>query len=131
MATLVGVFNIGNDPVLRVTRDDQKVVDLSLAYRYGRKGPDGKYPSQWVNATHWGDRAEKVLPYLTKGGKVFCVLSDVRVEEFERKDGTKGSSMKAKIAELELIGGRSEQTEHEKAKSNGYQSQDSDDDIPL
>lgn len=131
MATMVGVFNIGNDPEIRLTKDSQKVMDLSLAYRYGRKGPDGKYPSQWINATMWGDRAEKVLPYLAKGNKVFCVLSDVRIEEFQRKDGSSGSSLKSKISELELLGGRQEQTEHEKSKSHGYQPQYDDDDIPL
>lgn len=130
MATLVGVFNIGNDPVLRVTKDDQKVVDLNLAYRYGRKGVDGKYPSQWVNTQFWGDRAEKLLPFLSKGSKIFCVLGDVRIEDFTRKDGSAGSSLKAKIMEIELLGGR-EQTEHEKAKVNAYQPQYDDQDIPL
>ena len=111
-----GNVRIGNDPVMRTTPNGDQVLELSLAYNYGRKGEDGKKPSQWIQASFWGSRAEKLQPYLKKGDQVFVSLTDVHVSIYERKDGGgTGASIRAKIGEIELIaGGRSEQKAEDK-----------------
>ncbi len=102
---MVGVARIGNEPVARYTPDGKAVMDISLAFDYGRKGADGRRPTQWVNATMW--RVEKLQPYLSKGGQVFVTLSEPHIETYEKKDGSgQGSSLRARINDLEFVGGR-------------------------
>lgn len=106
---MVGVARIGNEPVARYTPDGKPVMDLSLAFDYGRKGADGRRPTQWISATMWGDRVEKLQPYLTKGSQVFVTLSEPHIETYEKKDGSgQGFSLRARINDLEFVGGRRE-----------------------
>ena len=103
-----GIARVGKDPVVRYTQDNKAVLDLSLAFSYGRKGQDGKQPTQWVDASFWGVRAEKVAPYIQKGKQLYVQLSDLHIENYTKKDGTAGSSLKGVVQELELIGNREE-----------------------
>jgi len=104
---MVGVARIGNEPVARYTPDGKPVMDISLAFDYGRKGSDGRRPTQWINAAMWGDRVEKLQPYLSKGSQVFVTLSEPHVETYEKKDGSgQGVTLRARISELEFVGGR-------------------------
>jgi single-strand DNA-binding protein len=104
---MVGVARIGNEPVARYTPDGKAVMDISLAFDYGRKGGDGRRPTQWINAAMWGDRVEKLQPYLTKGSQVFVTLSEPHIETYEKKDGSgQGFSLRARVNDLEFVGGR-------------------------
>jgi single-strand DNA-binding protein len=122
---MTGVVRIGNDPEVKLTPNGDQVMELSLAYNYGKKGTDGKKPTQWVSAALWGSRAEKLGPYLKKGNQVFVALSDVFVHVYTRKDGTQGHTIRAKIGEIELIGGQVE------SKPKTGLIGDLDDDIPF
>lgn len=104
---MLGLARLGNDPEVRYTPDGKAVMDMSLAFSYGRK-VDGKQPTQWVNATMWGDRCEKLRPYLTKGQLLFVSLTEPHIEEFKRRDGSTGTSLRARLGELEFAGGRQE-----------------------
>lgn len=101
---LAGLARLGNDPVVRYTPDNKPVMDLSLAFSYGKKGPDGKRPTQWVSATMWGDRVEKLSQHLIKGQQLFVTLGEPHIEEYKRKDGTEGMSLRARLNELEFAG---------------------------
>lgn len=102
----VGLARIGNEPVVRYTADSKPLLDLSLAYDYGRKDQSGKRPTQWITATLFGDRAEKIATYINKGDQVSVQLSDVHVETFTKKDNTQGVTLKARIADIEFISKR-------------------------
>ena len=43
---LTGLARIGKDAELRYTASNEPVANLSLAFNYGRKGDDGKRPTQ-------------------------------------------------------------------------------------
>jgi single-strand DNA-binding protein len=108
---MVGVARIGNEPVARYTPDGKAVMDISLAFDYGRKGADGRRPTQWINAAMWGERVEKLQPYLSKGSQVFVTLSEPHIETYEKKDGSgQGFSLRARINDLEFVGGRREES---------------------
>jgi single-strand DNA-binding protein len=108
---MVGVARIGNEPVARYTPDGKAVMDISLAFDYGRKGNDGRRPTQWINAAMWGDRVEKLQPYLSKGSQVFVTLSEPHIETYDKKDGSgQGFSLRARITELEFVGGRRDES---------------------
>jgi single-strand DNA-binding protein len=93
MATLTGLFTLGRDAETRVTQGGTTVVQLAVAYNYGRKGEDGKKPSQWVRASMFGKQAEALIPYLTKGKQVSLVIRDLHIATFQKQDGSTGTSL--------------------------------------
>ena len=100
-----GLARIGRDVELRRTAGGDAVISLSLAFTYGRKGEDGKRPTQWVDAALWGKRAEALAPYLIKGGLVSVVLEEVHIETYITRDGGSGSKLAARVLDIELAGG--------------------------
>ena len=124
---MTGLARLGNDPEVRYTPDGKPVMDMSLAFNYGRK-VDGKQPSQWISATMWGDRCEKLRPYLTKGQLVFVSMTEPHIEEYKRKDGTTGVSLRARVGELEFAGSRPQE---QAAPDRGRGFDDMADDIPF
>jgi len=116
------------------------LLELSLAYNYGRKGEDGNFPTQWVKSTLWGDRCEKLQPYLLKGAQIFAQLEDLHIETYKKKDGSPGFDLRARIANIQLIGERKQES-REAAPHDQFQRRSSapatpamdglDDDIPF
>lgn len=103
---LIGLARIGRDAEVRYTNTGDPVASLSLAFSYGRKGPDGKKPTQWVDAALWGRLAEALAPYLTKGTQVYVLLDDVHVETYQQRDGSQGVKLAGKVATIELASGQ-------------------------
>ena len=93
MATLTGLFTLGRDAETRATNGGTTVVQLAVAYNYGRKGDDGKKPSQWVRASMFGKQAEALAPHLTKGKQVSLIIRDLHIATFQKKDGSTGTSL--------------------------------------
>lgn len=139
MAQITGVFRIGRDAELRHTPKGDAVAQLSLAYNYGKKGQDGNRPSQWIDASIWGKRAESLAPYLLKGQQIYAVLSDPHIQTYEGKNG-QGVKLVATVLEIELIAGqrqqdgqpqRQERPKAAPAPANPGSFADMDDDIPF
>lgn len=130
-----GLARIGRDVELRYTTSGEAVANISLAFTYGKKGQDGKRPTQWVEASLWGKRAESLSPYLQKGQQVVAYLEDVCIQTFTKKDGTQGIKMAARVGDLELIAGQAEREQSKpspKPQQNaGSGFDDMDDDIPF
>lgn len=131
---MIGMARLGNDPEIRYTPDGKPVMDLSLAFNYGKKGSDGKQPTQWVSATMWGDRCEKLQPYLLKGQQLFVSMTEPHIEVYKRKDGTDGVNLRARVGELEFAGPKpgSQEPEAPRAQKPAPRSfDDIEDDIPF
>jgi len=108
MAQLFGMAPLGRDAELRYTQDGTAVASLALAFDYGKKGQDGKRPTQWVEASIWRQRAEALAPYLLKGTRLSVVVDDVHVETFQKNDGTQGVKLVGVVSTIEF--GSSPQT---------------------
>lgn len=100
-----GLARLGRDCELRYTPDGTAVANLSLAFSYGRKGEDGKRPTQWLEGAVFGKRAEALAPYLLKGGLVCVTLEDTHIESFKSRDGTPGTKLTARVIAIDLAGG--------------------------
>jgi single-strand DNA-binding protein len=107
MTQLVGVLRIGRDAELRAA-GQTSVINLALAYNYGKKEAGGDKPTQWIDASLWGKRAEALEQYLVKGQQIYAVISDVHIETYDKRDGGTGSKLVGVIADLELVGGRAQ-----------------------
>lgn len=110
MIQIFGLARVGRDVEVRNTTGGDAVASVSLAFSYGRKGDDGKKPTQWVDAALWGRRAEALAPYLTKGTLVTVTLEDAHIETFQKQGGGEGVKLAARITAIDLAGGGQQQT---------------------
>lgn len=106
MPQLTDIGRIGRDAELRYTtgQNPTAVVALTLACDYGRKGQDGKKPTQWVEAVIFGKQAEAMAPYLVRGQLMHFTIDDVHIEEFKRGDGTPGNKLTGKVIAIKFAG---------------------------
>ncbi len=110
MSTMTFVGRLGRDGELRYLPDGSAVMNLAVAYNYGRKGQDGKKPSQWVDCAIFGKRAEAMAQYLVKGTQLFLVLDDVHVNQFTKADGTQSASLKGVVQKIDFVGSAPQQS---------------------
>lgn len=99
---IIGLARLGKDAEIRFTNEGKAVANIALAFNYGKKDQDGKRPTQWVDAALFGDRAEKLAPYLLKGTLVDVHLADPHIETYTTRDGASGSKMVAMVNHLEF-----------------------------
>lgn len=104
MPTLSDVGRLGRDAELRYTPGGDAVCNLALACEYGRKGTDGKKPTQWIDATLWGKQAEALAPYLLKGQQLYFTIDDAHVETFPKSDGTQGIKLTGRVIVIKFAG---------------------------
>lgn len=67
------IGNVGADPVARVTAAGNKVVSFNIAVNTKKNDPTG---TVWYRVNIWGDKFDKMLPYIKKGTTLF-VLGDL------------------------------------------------------
>jgi len=136
-----GLARIGKDAEVRFTPSGTAVANVSLAFTYGKKGEDGKRPTQWVDASIWGQRAEPMAPYLLKGKQIVAYLEDVHLQTYTKGDGTQNTKMVARLADLEFVSDNSDHKPTQKPQSapqsrpspapQGSGFDDMEDDIPF
>ncbi len=102
MPKQIGNYRVGRDAELRTLQDGTPVASISLAYNYGKAGQDGKRATQWIDATMWGQRAEKLAPLLLKGSLHCFTLDEMHIQMFSRQDGTQGHKLVARVLDVEL-----------------------------
>jgi single-strand DNA-binding protein len=74
---------------------------------YSRGGDE----TTWLRVALWGRRGEAVAQYLTRGKRV-AVTGELRVREYETRDGSRGTAVEIRASDVALIeprgdGGRS------------------------
>jgi single-strand DNA-binding protein len=132
-----GLARIGKDAEVRYTPGGAAVANVSLAFSYGKRGEDNKRPTQWVDASLWGQRAESLAPYIKKGGQIVAYLEDVSIQTFTKGDGTQATKMVARLVDLEFVAGGEQAISQPKPQpqaaqqSHGSGFDDMDDDIPF
>ena len=81
---------VGQEPELRYTQGGMAVLTFSVADTYGK---DDKKKTTWHNVTVFSKLAENVANTIAKGSTVI-VVGRYEQDEFTKKDGTKGKSLK-------------------------------------
>jgi single-strand DNA-binding protein len=104
VSTMTFVGRLGRDAELKYTPNGDAVINLAVAYNYGRKAQDGRKPSQWVDASLFGKRAEALAQYLVKGSQLFLMLDDVHVRTYSKQDGTQGFALTGSVQKIEFVG---------------------------
>ncbi len=81
---------LGADPETRFTSNGQKVTSFRVACNV-RKG--GKDDTMWWRVTVWGDRFDKMMPYLKKGSAVIVMGAMNKPEIYTSRDGASQISL--------------------------------------
>lgn len=105
MAQYIGLARIGRDAEVRFTPQGEPVSNISLAFSYGKKDANGKKPTQWVDGSLWGQRAESLSQYLLSGTLVYVIVDDAHQEDYQTRDGRSGSKIVGRISHIEFAAG--------------------------
>ena len=101
--------NLTRDPELRQTAGGMPVLGFGVAVNDRRKNPQTNewedYPN-FIDCTMFGNRAESVSKFLSKGSKV-CIEGKLRWSQWER-DGQKRSKIEVIVDEIEFMTPRGE-----------------------
>jgi single-strand DNA-binding protein len=114
---LTALARLGKDTEVRFTPSGEPVANLALAVNYGRKGDDGNRPTQWIDASLWGKRAESLAPHLTKGKLVYVVIEEPHIETYQTQNG-QGAKLVGRVMNIEFAGGGDRQQQG--GSSGGY-----------
>lgn len=124
MNLLIVSGNLGKDCVVNYTADNKPVGKFSMAVTSGWS--DNK-KTTWITCKLFGERAEKLAPYLTKGSKP-TVSGEFCNEEWTTQDGEKRTTATLYVDKVSL-GAKHGKPE---PKPQDNQSDDVfDDDIPF
>jgi single-strand DNA-binding protein len=127
---------LGRDADLRVTPSGANVLDFSVAVSVGF---GDKKETLWVSCALWGDRGEKLQPFLTKGKSV-TVAGDVGIRTYTTRGGDHRAELTLNVQRVTLQGDapdRSEgapQSQRQPANATGNaqpKQEEFDDDIPF
>lgn len=119
--------NLGADPELRVTSGGQSVLKLRLATTetYLDKNRVRQEKTEWHSVVLWGNRAEALAKFLSKGSRLF-VEGSLQTRSYDDKEGNKRYSTEVNAKEIILAGdrrGSPEPAQQERAPGEG-------DDVP-
>ncbi len=111
------IGNLGKDCVVN-TVNGKNVINFTVAHTEKYKDSQGNNQEKttWVDCAYWTDRTA-LAPYLQKGKQVF-VEGNPEVRSFTRNDGTAGASLSMRVREVQLLGGKSDNS-----AGGGYQEQ--------
>ena len=82
---LIELVNLGRDSELRHLQNGTPVLNFAAAYDVGF-GDNKK--TQWIDCAMFGKKAESLASYLVKGKQVQISARDVRIETWQKNDGS-------------------------------------------
>nr|WP_314638704.1 single-stranded DNA-binding protein [uncultured Olsenella sp.] len=118
--------NLGRDPELRATRGGSQVCSFSVCVNTRQKqGDEWVDKANWVDVTFFGNRAERLGEYLSKGSHV-TVAGRLSQSTWER-NGQRRSKLEVIGEDIDFTGGQRQQG----ASQQGGSEDAYDEDIPF
>lgn len=114
--------NLGRDPELRMTQSGMQVCQFSVCVNDRRKNQQGEWVDvpNWVDVTFFGNRAESISQYLSKGSLVF-VSGRLHQNTWTNKDGNKRSKLEVIGEDIQFGGGNRQSQQQPQQQQQGYQ----------
>ena len=103
------IGNLGKDCVVN-TVNGKNVINFTVAHTEKFRDSQGNQQEKtiWVDCAYWTDRTA-LAQYLTKGKQVYAE-GQPEARSFQRNDGTPGASLSLRVRDVQLLGGRGEQS---------------------
>ena len=122
MNTYAFTGRLARDCEIRTTQGGMSICSFTAAVDYGFGDNKGV---NWIRCSLFGKRAEGKLPqYLTKGTQV-AVSGELRVRDYTDNGGAKRTSIDLSVNNLDLIGGRQDNSQGGTSGQNNAASQNS------
>ena len=103
--------NTGRDAEMRYLMNGTAKTEFSLAC--SRKKRDGTEDTEWVNCVLWGDRAEKISQFITKGKKLY-VEGELRSRSWDDDEGRRHYRTEVHVNQVEFLDGSPKEEPREK-----------------
>lgn len=122
--------NLTRDAELRATGNGLQILSFTVAVNDRRRNQQGQWEDvpNFVPCTLFGERAEKLAGYLTKGVKV-CVTGKLHYQSWQAKDGTKRHELEVNVSDLDFMQ-RREQTAEQPQQQMPYYPQQPQQQMP-
>lgn len=116
------VGNLGNDPETKYTQGGMAITRVSLATTSVRKDKDGNQQerTEWHRVVFFGRLAEIAGEYLKKGSQVY-VEGALKYDKYTGQDGVEKYSTDIVADEMQMLGGRGEQSEQRRSQRQAAQ----------
>lgn len=101
---LIGLVRLGRDAELRTLPDGTPVMNLAMAYNWGKRDQSGNRQTTWVDGALFGSRAEALAQYMVKGQQLCVTVGDVHIRTYDKSDGSQGFSLSGTVREIEFAG---------------------------
>ena len=131
------VGNLGRDPEVRYTTDNNAIANVSIATtdRYKDKTTgEQKEITEWHRVVFFNRLGEIAAEYLKKGSQVY-IEGKLRTRKWTDKDGAEKYTTEIIADQLQMLGGRTSEATNAppapKAKLADDLADDLDDDIPF
>ena len=104
-AIIIG--NLGNDPELRYTQNQNAVATLNIATTDYRNDANGERQeiTEWHRVVVWGRQAENCSKYLAKGRSVY-VEGRIQTRSWDDQSGQKRYTTEIIAQNIQFLGGR-------------------------
>ena len=89
---------VGADAEIRTTQGGTKILSFRIANDIGF---GDRRTTQWIDVNYFGKNAESIVGFIRKGDKI-TVLGEIKLEEFQRRDGTPGAKLALNASHVEL-----------------------------
>lgn len=132
---VVVMGNLGQDPELRYTQNQNAVCTLNVATTDYRTSPDGQKQefTEWHRIVVWGRQAENCSKYLAKGRSVL-IEGRLQTRSWEDKQGQKRYTTEIIAQNVQFVGGGGGATRERNDQAGGgqqnYGNQHSNNDQP-
>lgn len=118
MIKLIVSGRVGQDAELK-TVGDTTVCSFSVAHTEKVYGPNPSEKTIWVGCNVWGERGEKLKPFITKGTYI-VVEGSGGVNAYTQKNGEPAAIINCRVTSLEFGGKSGASTENNAATLTGY-----------
>lgn len=128
------IGRVGNNPQVRNV-GDSKVATFSLATSENYKGKDGNWveSTEWHTIVAWNKLAEKAEKIVTSGAQLY-VNGKIKTEKYTDKEGKERFATKIFANDIQLLGGKKEDSVTQQKPQNSpspFDDDDNGDDMPF
>ena len=95
--------NLCKDIELKTTSSGKASLNNTIAVKRDYKNAEGEYESDFINLVFWGNQAEYVDKYLSKGSRI-NVVGRIQTRNYENNNGDKVYVTEVVVENVEGIG---------------------------
>lgn len=108
-----GLVTLGRDAELKHTNTGVSILGFSGAYSVGF---GERKETVWIKCTIFGKQAEALAQYLLKGTKIVIHGKDIKINTWDKNDGTQGVSLECIVNDIEFTGSNQQNQQNQQAQ---------------